>query len=108
MPAQDGVGREQGAKQFQLPAAEDFSLDGQSSPLIIAEQDPFPAELFFEYGVLGSQILDDFLLLAIDPTGKDHDGQQDHDEQLPRLQDECHRRLDRQAKRRRSLEFTEK
>ena len=102
MPAQDGVGREQGAKQFQLPAAEDFSLDGQSSPLIIAEQDPFPAELFFEYGVLGSQILDDFLLLAIDPTGKDHD------EQLPRLQDECHRRLDRQAKRRRSLEFTEK
>jgi hypothetical protein len=51
--------------------------------------------------VLGSQILNHFLLLAIDPAGKDHD------EQLPRLKNKFHRRLG-QAKPRRSLEFTDK
>jgi hypothetical protein len=45
---------------------------------------------------LGSQILDDFLLLAIDPAGKDYN------EQLPRLKNEFHRRLG-QAKPRRSF-----
>jgi hypothetical protein len=67
-----------------------------------AEQDPFLAELLFEYRVLGSQILNHILLLAIDPAGKDHD------EQLPRLQNEFHRRLDGQAKPTRSLEFAHK
>ena len=51
--------------------------------------------------VARSQILNHFLLLAIDPAGKDHD------EQLPRLKNEFHRRLG-QAKPRRSLEFTDK
>jgi hypothetical protein len=41
-------------------------------------------------------------LLAIDPAGKDHD------EQLPRLKNKFHRRLDGQAKPTRSLEFTDK
>ncbi len=97
MPTQNRIRRKQGAESFKLLAAEDFPFDGQSSALVVTEQDAFLAELLFENCVLGSQILDHFLLLAIDPSGKDQD------KQLPRLQNEFHRRFADQAKPRRSL-----
>ena len=53
------------------------------SILILRENSAF-AEFFFEDLVLGAQIFDDFLLLAVAPTG------QDGDQELPGLEHEVH------------------
>jgi hypothetical protein len=47
MPTQDCIRSEQRAKQFELPASKNFSFNGESSPLVVAEQDAFPTELLF-------------------------------------------------------------
>ncbi len=72
---------------LELSATENLAFDCQTTSLIIGQQDPFLAELLFENGVLGAKVLNDFLLLSIDPTGK----KDQH--QLPRLQNEFQRRL---------------
>ena len=97
MPAQNRIRRKQRADFIQSLATDRLALDRQAAPLVVTEQDAFLAELLFENCVLGSQILDHFLLLAIDPSGKDQD------KQLPRLQNGFHRRLGDHAKPRRSL-----
>ena len=86
MPSQDRVRREQRADFFESLAAEDLAFDRQSTPLIVVQQDPLLAELLFEHLVLGSQVLDHFLLLAIDPASEDDDIE------LPRLKNEIHDR----------------
>ena len=87
MPAKDGVRRKQGTELFELLSAKNLSFDCQSSPLVIVQLNSFLANFFFKYLVLGPQILDHFLLLAIDPAGKEHH------HQVPRLQNEVHLRL---------------
>ena len=72
---------------MRVAASQHFAFDGQSTSLLIGQQDSFLAELLFENGVLGTKVLNDFLLLSIDPTGKNDQ------HQLPRLQNEFHRRL---------------
>ena len=84
MPTQDRVGREQCADLLQPLPTENLALDRQSTPLVVAEQDAFLAQLFFEHLVLGPQVLDYLLLLPVDPAC------QNHDQQLPRLEDEAH------------------
>ena len=53
-----------------LHAAQDLGLHGQAASLIIVEEDPFLAELFSEHVVLGPQVVDDLLLLLVDPSGE--------------------------------------
>lgn len=84
MPAQDGVRREQRADFFESLASEHFSFDGQSSPLIVIEQDAFGPVHLLKYFDLGTQVIDCLLLLTIDPAG------QNRKEELPRLEDEVH------------------
>jgi len=74
VPAQDGVGSEEGADFRQELAAEDFAFDGESAALIIVEQDTARAELLFEDLVLGAEEVDHFLLAVVDPA--DHAGDQ--------------------------------
>ena len=71
MTAQNRVGREQGADYFESLPAKDLAFDRQSTPLVVVKQDPFLAELLFEYLVFCAQILDHFLLLTIDPAGEE-------------------------------------
>jgi hypothetical protein len=84
MPAQDGVRGEEGTNLSQELAAKDFPFDSQAAALVIVQQDPALAEFLTEHLVLGPEIIDDLLLLVIDPAGKDEM------EQLPRLEDKVH------------------
>ena len=84
MPTQDRIRCEQRAEFLQPFAAEDLTLQRESSTLVIVQQDSLLAELFLEHLILGSQILDHFLLLAIDPAGENHQVE------LPGLEDEGH------------------
>ena len=49
MPPQNRIWREQRAIFLQQLATQDLALDGRSPALIVIEQDPFLAELLFEY-----------------------------------------------------------
>ena len=89
MPTQNRVRCEQRTKFLESLATEDFACDCQASSLVVIEQDPLFVELLFEHLVFGSQILDHFLLLAVDPTGEDDDVE------LPRLKNEIHERVHR-------------
>jgi hypothetical protein len=84
MPAQDGVGREQRTDFAPELAPQDLALHGQAATLIVVELDPFLAELLAEHLDYRSLILDYFLLVVVDPPGKN--GQQ----KLPRLENETH------------------
>ena len=79
MPAQDRVRRDDGTDLSEHLAAEDLALDRQASPLVVGEPDAFLAVRFLQDLILGAQILDDLLLLPIDPAGEDDQ------EKLPRL-----------------------
>jgi len=57
---------------------------GEFGRRIIAEQDPFPADLLQQHLDLGPLKLNDLLLVPIDPAGKDDD------EQLPGLKEDVH------------------
>ncbi len=85
MPAQERIRRDQGPDLFQQLPAQDLRLDCQSPALVVVEQDAFLAKLLLEHLVFGAEVLDDLLLLAVDPAGKDEE------EQLPGLEDEVHR-----------------
>ena len=66
VPPQNRIGCEQRANFFESLAAEDLAFDGQTTPLIVVEQDAIPAELLFEHLVLSPQVFDHVLLLAVD------------------------------------------
>jgi hypothetical protein len=87
VPAQDGIRRHQGADLGEKLAAKDLGFDGQASALIVVQEDASLAELLAEDLVFGAKILDDLLLLAIDPTGKEEK------QKVPGLEDEVHGRL---------------
>jgi len=84
MPTKKSVGCHDGSYFLECLAAQYLSFDGQVTPLIIAEQDAFLAELLFEYLVLSPQVLDNILLTAVDPT------RDDEEQQVPGLQDGFH------------------
>jgi len=84
MPAKNGVWREQRAELSKQFASEYFAFHGQPSALIIVEQDSFVAEFLFENSILSHQILDDGLLLAVDPT------RENDETELPGLKNKCH------------------
>ena len=87
MPAPNRVGGEQGANLRELFAAQNLAFDDHATSLLISYQDSLLAALLFENGVLAVKVLNDFLLLPIDPNGE---GDQ---HQLPLLQNELHQRL---------------
>ena len=64
----------------------------QAATLVIVEKNSFLAEFLFKNCIFGAQVFNDFLLLTIDPAGKEQN------QQLPRLQNEIHRHLGDQGK----------
>ena len=63
---------------------EDLTLNGQTSTLVVIEQDSTLAEVFSQHLILSQQILDRVLLVSVDPTG------QDEQQELPGLEHEVH------------------
>jgi len=62
MTAEDYLGREYSTGFLSSFAAKDLASDGESSPLIVTQQDAF--DLLFEHLVYGCQIFDPFLSFA--------------------------------------------
>ena len=87
MPSQDRVRREQGANLLELFATEDIAFDCQTTSLVIGLARYAPCRTSIENDILSAKVLNDVLLLSIDPTGKNDQ------HQLPRLKKEFHRRL---------------
>ena len=82
MPAQDRIGCDNGGQLHQLLAAQRLAFDGQEPTLVIGQRESF-LPMGFHHGLqLRLVELDDFLHLAMDPA------EEDHEEELPRLEDE--------------------
>ncbi len=79
MPTQDGIRSEDRGDFPQNFASQDLAFDGQAAPLIVVQDETFPAQLLHQYLDLRALKLDDSLLMPIDPAG-----QNDH-QQMPRL-----------------------
>ena len=68
MPAQNRVGRHDGRDLPQDPPAESATLRREASALVIGQPGAAPLQLVLEDPVLLDQVLDDVLLVAVDPS----------------------------------------
>ena len=68
VPAQDGVGCDDGTDLSEQSSSKDLAFDGQTAPLIVGESDASVAVRFLQNLVLSAQVFDDRLLLAVDPA----------------------------------------
>ncbi len=84
VPAEDGVGRDERGDFGKGTAADSFASHGQSASLVIGQPESPATELLLENSVLLSEVFDDCVLLAADPTGE-----RCHKD-LPRLKDGRH------------------
>src|SRR6266542_1289528 len=84
MPAQNRIRSYDRRHLLKHVLTDNLALDGQTSSLVIIEQDAIFAEFLPEHAILGSKILDDLLLSMIDPAG------QEQEQQLPGLQKGLH------------------
>ena len=85
MPTQNRIGRHDAREFLEEFVPQRLPFDRQPPPLVIIQQNALLASFFAKNLVLGSEILDDLLLLPIDPI------RQNDEQQLPRLQNEIHR-----------------
>ncbi len=76
---QEGVRCHDRGHRFQHAPAESLSLHGQPTPFAVGEAKTPPAELSLQDTVLLNQVVDDLLLMVVDPAS---DGE---DEELPRV-----------------------
>ena len=84
MPPENSVRRDNRYDFLQHLPSQDLTFDSQPSTLFVIEKDTFLSQLLFENLVFRDQVLDDLLLLAVDPSGYARK------EELPRLQDKTH------------------
>ena len=77
MPAQDGVRGDDGRDLVEETTTEGLALGCESSALVVVEPEGLAVELFFEDAVLLDEVLDDLVLLAIEPAGER--GQEDRE-----------------------------
>ena len=85
MPTQDGVRCDNSRDVTQCLSAQGFALNGQSTSLVVGQQNaflPLPFQQCFDLLVLKP---DDCLLLPLGPPS------QDENQQLPGLQNDVHR-----------------
>jgi hypothetical protein len=73
VPAQNGVRRYQASNLRQQFAAEHLAFDGQAATLVIVEKNSAFSEFFSEDLVLGAEVVNDLLLLPIDPASQDNE-----------------------------------
>jgi hypothetical protein len=69
MPAQDRVWRNNVGDLSEHLAPDDLPFDSQASPLVVVEPDALLAVCFSQDLILGPQVLNDLLLLPVDPAG---------------------------------------
>ena len=85
MPAQDGVGSEDGTDFGQQLAAQDFAFEGEASALVVVQENAAFTELLLQDLVLGAKEINHLLLSVVDPP------RHARYEDVPRFDDEVHR-----------------
>ena len=70
MPGEQRIGCHQRLQVIKCPATKDLGFHGQSYPLFVGEPKPLSFELLLENTVLFDGIIDDYLLLAVEPAGQ--------------------------------------
>ncbi len=75
VPAKDGVRGHERRNLGERPSSESLATHGKPSTLRVSQPKTFPPELLLEDTVFLSEILDDRILLASNPTG--HRGYED-------------------------------
>jgi len=73
MPSQDRVRGYDGRDFLQRLATQYLSFDGQAAPLVVIEKNALLAEFLFQHLVFGPHVLDDFLLMPVDPACQDQE-----------------------------------
>src|SRR4051812_15246710 len=84
MPVQQGVGGNQRGHAGQELPSQGHGFDSQSPALVSGQPEATSAKTLAQDGVLGAEVINDLLLLAVGVAGDDAS------EQVPRLQDEVH------------------
>jgi len=75
VPPQDRVGCDDDRHLPQDPATEWLALRREAPTLIVGQPDAPPLQLLPEDAVLLHEVLDDLLLVAVDPSSEDHEQQ---------------------------------
>ena len=70
VPGEQRIGCHQRLQFIESPAPQQLGLLGQSHPLFVCEQKSLASELLLEDTVLLDEIIDDHLLLAVEPAGQ--------------------------------------
>ncbi len=70
VPAQDRIWRDDRGDAGENAPTEDLALRCESAALVIRESESSPAELFLQDAVLLHEVLDNLVLVAIDPAGE--------------------------------------
>jgi hypothetical protein len=73
MPSQDRVGGHNGRDLPQEPSAESASLRREAAALVIGQAEAASLHLFLQDAVFLHQVLDDMLLVAVDPSSEGHE-----------------------------------
>lgn len=70
MPSQNSVGSDDASKLAEKPPAWHFAFHRQPSPLTVGETKPLILELVLQNSVLFLEILNDCLLMVVDPASQ--------------------------------------
>ena len=78
MPAEEGIGRDQGVQVTAYPSPEARGLCGQAPALGVGEPETARTELLAEDAILFLEIVNDVTLLLVDPARDGHDEELQH------------------------------
>ena len=70
MPSQEGGGRHQGAQFLKCAPVQLLGPDGQAPTLVVVETHPLTSDLFAQDAVLLIKIVDDVLLVFVQPASE--------------------------------------
>ena len=70
VPAQDGVGCDDGGNLAEQSTTEDLALRSESTSLVVGQAQAFAAELLLQHAVLLDEVVDGLGLVAVDPAGE--------------------------------------
>ncbi|MGA2078298.1 MAG: hypothetical protein ABSH52_32825 [Terriglobia bacterium] len=70
VPGQERLRRDQGGQLVKHPAAQFLGVDRQATALVVVQAQPSIAELFPKNSVFPLELLDDLLLLLVQPASE--------------------------------------
>ena len=73
VPAKDGIGRDDGVEALEHTPGQQAALAREAAALVIGEPEPAATQLLAENPILLDEVVDDGLLAAVHPSGKEQE-----------------------------------